>query len=168
MVQLEATLDVYSGMPNPSWVMPEDKVKEFLEIKGWKELMNPEDHGVSLDLGYRGFIVSVRSEQDEKVNLSSVDIPARKPSKLPSTFRIYGSKRLVGDNSFKHSLSLEEIQEKEKWLLKTSGDLSAELSKPGLRQYVEQSISSGGHPTSDKSENQQQEVREPSTEALGS
>ena len=56
MVRLEVTLDVFSGNPNPSWEMPENKVKEFFEIKGWKQLMNSEAYGVSLELGYRRII----------------------------------------------------------------------------------------------------------------
>jgi hypothetical protein len=187
MVRLEVTLDVYSGNPNPSWEMPENRVKEFFEIKGWNELMNPEAHGVSLELGYRGFIISIISEQDEgKIDLPTADVPKTKfdvpetrQSNLPSTFRIYGSKALNGqDKNFKPSLSSEEIQEKEKWLLQTYGSriidehLTPELTpklEPELEQYVEQSISSGGHPTGDTSKTQQEmqlEVQLPSTEVL--
>ena len=47
MVRLEATLDIYSGNPNPSWELSEDKAKEFIEMPGWIGIMNPEDHGIT-------------------------------------------------------------------------------------------------------------------------
>jgi hypothetical protein len=155
MVRLGVTLDIFSGRPNPSWEMPEDKVKEFFEIKGWKELMNPEAYGVSLDLGYRGFTISVLSEDvSEQNNLpatndhkTKLDISKIKGSQLPSTFRIYGSKALNGQNkNFKPSLNSEEVQEKEKWLLQTytkSQEISPGLV-PELTEHVEQYISSAG------------------------
>lgn len=174
MVRLEVTLDVYSGNENPYWEMPSEKVKEFFEIKGWKELMNPEDYGVSLELGYRGFIISVLSEEDEdKINLPTSDVPKtksdiseRKKSELPRTFRIYGSKALNGQNkNFKPSLSSEDIQEKEKWLLQTYNEAQATGPDSELTQYVEQSISSGDA-IDEKSEMQQEKQEMPSNEAL--
>lgn len=160
MVRLNVTLDLYSGNTNPSWEMPEDKVKEFFEIKGWKELMNPEDYGVSLDLGYRGFIISILSEEDDnKINLpisdykTKSDISKIKEFYLPDTFRIYGSKKLnVQNNDVKKSLNIEEIQDKEKWLLQTYNEPSDinvaknNHTKVGskLKRYVNQSISNGG------------------------
>jgi hypothetical protein len=173
VVRLNVTLDVYSGNTNPSWEMPENKVKEFFEIKGWKELMNPEDYGVSLDLGYRGFIISILSEEDdENINLptsapkTKSDISNTKEFHLPNTFRIYGSKTLnVQNKNVKNSLSIEEIQEKEKWLLQTYNESQAinaahaELSSE-LKGYVEQSISKGGvidYELSHQQEEQQEE-----------
>jgi len=179
MVRLEVVLDVYSGNPNPSWEMPPEKVKEFFEMDGWKELMNPEDYGLSLELGYRGFIISVLSEEgQDKINLptshgpkTKSDISKTKESHLPRTFRIYGSKALNGQNkNFKPSLRLREIQDKEKWLLQTSNE--AQVINAGLvselTEYVEQSISSGGA-VDDKSRRQQeaqQEAQLASTEVL--
>src|SRR5215213_4228405 len=113
MVRLEVTLDVYSGNPNPSWEMPPQKVKEFFEIEGWKEMMNPEDYGLSLELGYRGFIISVLSEEDTgNISLptsqpkTKSDVSTAKESHFPRIFRIYGSKISNGQNkNFKSSLS---------------------------------------------------------------
>ena len=175
MVRLEVTLDIYSGRPNPSWEMPEDKVKEFFEIKGWKEIINPEDYGVSLGLGYRGFVVSVISEDvEDNISLPTSDgnkiksdVSQRKKYHLPSTFRIYGSKALNEQNiNFKPSLSSEETQEKEKWLLQTytkSQEISPGLV-PTLTEYVEQTISNGG--AIYESSKTEQEIKRPSKEEL--
>jgi hypothetical protein len=173
MVRLEVTLDVYSGNPNPSWEMPPEKVKEFFEIEGWKELMNPEDYGLSLELGYRGFIISVLSEEDAgNISLptsqpkTKSDISTAKESHLPRIFRIYGSKVSNGQNkNFKSSLSLEEVQEKEKWLLQTYNKAQVINTKvdSGLTEYVERSISSGG---AVEHESSQQEAQLASTEVL--
>ena len=174
MVRLNVTLDVYSGNTNPSWEMPENKVKEFFEIKGWKELMYPEDYGVSLDLGYRGFIISILSEEDnENVNLptsvpkTKSDNSTIKKYSLPNIFRIYGSKVLnVKNNNIKNSLNIDEVQEKEKWLLQTYNENQAINATVGseLKQYVEQSISNGGMGNYQSS--QQQEEQSISAEML--
>jgi hypothetical protein len=176
MVRLEVTLDVFSGNPNPSWEMPPEKVKEFFEIEGWKELMNPEDYGVSLELGYRGYLISVLSEEDDgKINLPTSNAPKTTPeiskveeSSLPRTFRIYGSKALSEQSrTFKPSLSLEEIQQKEKWLLQTySAEASAVDLTSGITQYVEQSISTGGTHDQSRQEEAQKESQLPTTETL--
>jgi hypothetical protein len=173
MVRLEVTLDVYSGNPNPSWEMPPEKVKEFFEIEGWKEIMNPEDYGLSLELGYRGFIISVLSEEDiGNISLptsqpkTKSDVSTAKKSHLPRIFRIYGSKVSNGQNkNFKSSLSLEEVQEKEKWLLQTYNKAQVINTKvvSGLTEYVERSISSGG---TVEHESSQQEAQLASTEVL--
>ena len=180
MVKLEVTLDIFSGNPNPRWEMPEEKVKEFFEIKGWKELMVPEDSSY-LNLGYKGFTISVLSDEEEKIDLNSNEIPKPKSIDLPSTFRIYGSKKLLENEStpnFKQSLDLKEIQEKEKWLLNTSGGnlfktndenmtekSSSNNNSQELYKYVEDAIS-GNNNTSTNPETQQQEIQQESTEAL--
>ena len=181
MVRLEATLDIYSGNPNPSWELSEDKAKEFTEMPGWMDIMNPEDHGLSLDLGYRGFIVSVLSEESEKIGSAKEGIEkTHYHPKLPNTFRIYGSKKSDESNKgFKPSLSLEDIQEKEKWLLdtmKTSPNLSKGFDQGlktfndnhKIKQLIEQAINDGGHPQQGISETLQEESRQPSPEALAS
>jgi hypothetical protein len=179
MVKLEVTLDIFSGNPNPRWEMPEDKVKEFFEMKGWKELMIPEDSNY-LNLGYKGFIINVLSDEEEKIDLNSDEIPKPKNINLPSSFRIYGSKKVLEDESntnFKHSLDIKEIQEKEKWLLNTAGaDLFKTrdedmIGKPNvtlsqeLYKYVEDSISGSNSNFAD-SESQQQEIQQDSKDAL--
>ena len=181
MVRLEATLDIYSGNSNPSWELSEDKAKEFIEMPGWIDIMNPEDHGVSLDLGYRGFVLSVISEESEKIGSSEVGAEKTQyHPKLPNTFRIYGSKKLDEFNkSFKPSLGLEDIREKEKWLLNTMNtspslsegvdhDLKTFKDNNKIKQLVEQAIDDGGHPQQDISETLQEESRQPSPEALAS
>jgi hypothetical protein len=173
-------LDIYSGNPNPSWELSEDKAKEFTEMPGWMDIMNPEDHGLSLDLGYRGFIISVISEESEKIGSAKEGIE-KTPyhPKLPNTFRIYGSKKSDESNKgFKPSLSIEDIQEKEKWLLdtmKTSPNLSKGFDQGlktfndnhNIKQLIEQAINDGGHPQQGISETLQ-ESRQPSPEALAS
>lgn len=178
MVKLEVTLDIFSGNPNPTWEMPEDKVKEFFEIKGWKDLMIPVDSNY-LNLGYKGFIMSVLSDEEEKIDLNSTEIPKPKSTNLPSTFRIYGSKKLDDElnTNFKDSLDIDEIQEKEKWLLNTSrADLSKTMEEnqteehndnlsQELYKYVEDTISGNNNTIAD-SETQQQEIQQESKEVL--
>jgi hypothetical protein len=151
MVRIQVDLDVYSGKVNPTWELAEDKVKEFFEIKGWKDLILPEENEHQLRLGYRGFILSVISNKTEKRDSTlSENFAEQRDIVLPNTFRIYSSKKQ--EPGIKHSLDLEEIQDKERWLLDTSKESimrgmedDMKVSSGGLSnelmQYVEKSIS---------------------------
>jgi hypothetical protein len=44
MNRVKITLMFFQLIPDPTWEMPEDKVKEFFEINTWKELMITEDN----------------------------------------------------------------------------------------------------------------------------
>jgi hypothetical protein len=173
-------LDVFSGNPNPTWEMPEDKVKEFFQMKGWKELMTSDDNS-NLNLGYKGFIISVLSDEDEKIDLNRDEIPKPKHTNLPNTFRIYGQGLLEEEestNDFKRSLDSKEIQEKEKWLLETSGGkLFKTMDNNGretarddvaqdLYKYVEDTISGKNATTITTDSETQMEKDEESVKAL--
>lgn len=77
---LSVELDIYSGMPNPTWILTDMEEAQLVDrILAVPNLMLP----LSADtggLGYRGFIVTAVSETDG----------AWGKAKLPSTFRIGG------------------------------------------------------------------------------
>jgi hypothetical protein len=53
------TLDIFSGMPNPSWELGEDEAQELLSsTASLKEQTAAKPSGVAGMLGYRGFFVS--------------------------------------------------------------------------------------------------------------
>jgi hypothetical protein len=122
MVRIKVTLDCFSGRPNPSWEMPQDKVKEFFEMKGWKELMFPKEQEDHLGLGYRGFILSLISAESEKKRATTPEnATERQIINFPDTFRIYGSNKITPDSiDLKPALEIENVQDREKWLLSTS------------------------------------------------
>lgn len=58
--------------------------------------MNAEDYDVSLDLGYRGFVISVITNEDgSNTDLSDSNIHRPENDKFPDTFLIYGSKNQI-------------------------------------------------------------------------
>lgn len=61
MPKINICVDIFSGNPNPTWELSEGKVKEFFEIRGWKELIYSDYHAQSLGLGYRVFYVTTAS-----------------------------------------------------------------------------------------------------------
>ncbi len=151
MVRIQVTLDVFSGNPNPSWELSEDKVKEFFEMKGWKESMLHEENEIELDLGYRGFIMSVMSSKAAKKDSTKTKgFIQERHIGLPNTFRIYSPKKAA--EGMKKSMNMKEMQDNELWLLNTSkGKISKrfenekEIGNGGLSQelfqYVEKTIS---------------------------
>ena len=122
---------------------------------------------MNLDLGYRGFILSVMSE-DININNNSIKSFQRdQQSQITKYVSYYGLKKSNESlDSFKSNISNDEIQEKEKWLLNTwktspsfsDANLSSKINQrlkqfknnTQVKQYVEQAISYGGHPTHKK------------------
>lgn len=106
---LSIELDIYSGMPNPTWILSDKEEQELVDrIMAQPTLMQPVSTSTT-DLGYRGFIISVEKESDgawNKANLASA-------SPLPTTFRIGGAQNLEPQTT--------------QWLLQTSDKMDTEV-----------------------------------------
>lgn len=96
---LQVELDIFSGRPNPTWILTDKEEKQLLDrVDADPKAMLPPS-ATNGRLGYRGYVVSTLSERIEK--------------KLPSRFRIGGHAGADLD------LNL--------WLLDTSHKLDAEV-----------------------------------------
>ena len=56
-VRVEVELDIFSGMPNPTWVLTNAEAASFVEKLAAMSLTSATE--LSGNLGYRGFIVQV-------------------------------------------------------------------------------------------------------------
>ena len=56
-VRIEVELDIFSGMPNPKWILTNDEVDIFMKKLGTVSRISATR--LSGNLGYRGFIVKV-------------------------------------------------------------------------------------------------------------
>ena len=61
----EVELDIFSGMPNPTWVLTNAEVDTF--VKQLAALPRTSARELSGNLGYRGFIVQVTQETDTQL-----------------------------------------------------------------------------------------------------
>ncbi len=96
---LQVELDIFSGRPNPSWILSGKEEKELLDrVTAEPRVMLPTA-ATNGRLGYRGYVVSAVSESVDK--------------KLPSRFRIGGQPGSESD------LNL--------WLLDTSEKIDTEV-----------------------------------------
>jgi hypothetical protein len=101
------TLDVFSGMPNPSWKLNEKDAKKFVERFASRSVLDAEN--MEAPLGYRGFSIETASD-------------VKRPDTLPTKFHVGGT---VADG-FKAKglknplLSLDEMDDATKWLLSKS------------------------------------------------
>lgn len=59
-VRVEVELDIFSGMPNPTWVLTNEEADSF--VKQLAALSSTSAAELSGNLGYRGFIVQVTQE----------------------------------------------------------------------------------------------------------
>ena len=101
-VMLQIELDIYSGMPNPTWILTDTEERALLDrIMAKPELMLAPDQSPSV-LGYRGMVVSLVKEDEGAWSRTALASGTR----LPQTFRIGG-------------LSKESI-ETSSWMLATS------------------------------------------------
>ncbi len=99
---LQVELDIFSGMPNPTWMLTGKEEKELLDrIMAEPELMLSTNQSPST-LGYRGMVVSLVKEDDGAWSRTALASGTR----LPQTFRIGG-------------LSKESV-ETASWVLTTS------------------------------------------------
>lgn len=108
---LRITLDVFSGLPNPSWFLTDKQEADLLErILAEPTLVRPVFSG-DLKLGFRGYIVEVLKENS---------LTRRK--RFPTYFRISSTANAAG-----------------LWLLHTSEQLDSGVTD-FLREVVEQDI----------------------------
>lgn len=79
---LEVELDIFSGVPNPTWILTHQEEREFTErIQAAPEQVSPVfSDGDQLGLGYRGFIVRLVKDDDgpwsQRQHLTESPLPA--------------------------------------------------------------------------------------------
>ena|SRR5713101_814475 len=116
-MSLIVTLHVFSGRPNPVWVLPDDGEVEFNErlgrIAGAARVSNVKPAGVTGGLGYRGFTIQDQSGSRSITIHAGVIDPGRQSMTL-----------------------LTEDRELERWLLATGGAVIPE----GARLHVERQL----------------------------
>lgn len=113
---LEVELDIFSGRPNPTWILSEKDEQELLDrVIAEPEQLSPVDSPDELfGLGYRGFIVRHIKEDDGPWSQTNRPSRLRFPAglttlrrgSLPMEFRV-GSKPMKGGSAAE-------------WLLRTS------------------------------------------------
>ena len=115
------TLDVFSGRPNPTWLLPDDHHAKLTErLNAVQQPTAQKASGVLGGLGYRGFTVR-----------HTPDSPA-----LHSDFHVHEG---IIDKGLKETNLISQDRELESWLLTTAGDaipnevrahVEAEIKKP--------------------------------------
>lgn len=100
------TLDVFSGRPNPSWVLSQSDARQLLDRIAKRSVIEAET--VDNVLGYRGLVVPASS--DEQL-----------PENLPASFRIADGlpEGYALPDSAARPLSADEISDATGWLLST-------------------------------------------------
>jgi hypothetical protein len=107
---VKVTLDIFSGMPNPSWVLSEKDTKELVKRFAGKAM--PSIDAVEGVLGFRSFVIESESDDDTMIR------------KLPGAFRIGGilsEKFTAREGLALPSLAIDESDEAAHWLLTTAG-----------------------------------------------
>jgi hypothetical protein len=106
---VKITLDIFSGMPNPSWTLSEDDTKELIDRFAGKAM--PSLDSVENVLGFRSYVVEAESDDEEMIK------------KLPATFRVGGAlpqKYVTMKGMALPSLTMDESDEAAHWLLTTA------------------------------------------------
>jgi hypothetical protein len=118
------TLDIFSGMPNPSWALSAKDARDLVSRLAGKAMTAPD--AMESKLGYRGVIIAARS-----------DAEATKAG-LPHAFRIGDvPNELVAPEGFAlPMLGAREANDAEIWLLSTAGGTVPE----GLAECVRGAI----------------------------
>jgi len=100
------TLDVFSGRPNPSWLLSPKDTNRLLERFSGRSLVEAE--AVDGVLGYRGLVVSATS--DEPL-----------PEGMPASFRVGGllPAEYMAAESALRALTADESDDAVRWLLST-------------------------------------------------
>ncbi len=107
---VKVTLDIFSGMPNPSWVLSEEDTKELIYRFAGKAM--PSLDAVEDVLGFRSYVVEAESDDEEMIR------------KLPRTFRVGGTlpqKYVLAEGIALPTLTMEESDDAAHWLLTTAG-----------------------------------------------
>ncbi|MDP2831746.1 MAG: hypothetical protein Q8Q28_00290 [Pseudomonadota bacterium] len=100
------TLDIYSGRPNPSWLLSNKDAKRLFERVADRALA--EESAVEGILGYRGFVATALGDEEL-------------PRGMPSSFRVAGPLPegvSLGDETLR-ALSSDESDDSALWLLQT-------------------------------------------------
>lgn len=81
---LEVELDIFSGMPNPTWLLSDAQERELVErASAYPDQLSPEaTDDEQFSLGYRGLLVRMVKSSDD----------AWSRARLPLSFRV-GSKQ---------------------------------------------------------------------------
>lgn len=122
---MEVTLDVFSGRPNPTWVLSDEQARELIDRAAGRALAAP-DSGPGL-LGFRGYIVTAVSDD------------AAERAGLPASFRLDAvpADRLVAPEGLAaRALTVDESAAASTWLLSTAGDAVEE----DVLEYVKGAI----------------------------
>lgn len=130
---MNITLDIFSGLPNPSWTLSTEDANKLVSRLAGKAL-SPADAGSGV-LGFRGYIISTSSDDDD----------AAAKAGLPETFRVAageGASIVPPPGMDLPMLATEEANDASQWLLTTAGD-SVDAD---LLNYVKEAISGGGQP----------------------
>jgi hypothetical protein len=104
------TLDVFSGRPNPSWTLSDKDKRELISRVAGKAVSAV--HESEGPLGFRGYIVSAASDDDDTATSAG----------LPDMFRITSVSLggIVPDSEqLVRPLSTEEVADAQAWLLTT-------------------------------------------------
>lgn len=111
---IEVVLDIFSGRPNPIWVLSGDQGKQWLS---YMEALQPASEGDGPEpagLGYRGILVK-----------------GFKHTKCGESVRVFGGVVQCADRKY-----LDDGRQLEKWLLATAGPSLDD----SLREIVEEQI----------------------------
>jgi hypothetical protein len=105
------TMDVYSGRPNPSWTLSQQQKNELISRMAGRVVAAAEE--VDGPLGFRGYIVSTATDDDDTATAAG----------LPDMFRL-PSAALQGmvpvpPAESSQPLTTEELGDTQKWLLST-------------------------------------------------
>ena len=112
---VKVTLDIFSGMPNPSWELSDKDTKELVKRFAGKAM--PSIDAVEGTLGFRSFIIESESDDDTMIR------------KLPGAFRVGGilsEKFIAREGMALPSLAMDESDEAAHWLLTTAGKVMDE------------------------------------------
>ncbi len=107
---VKVTLDIFSGMPNPSWVLSEKDTEELINRFAGKAM--PSIDAVEDVLGFRSYVIEAESDDEEMIR------------KLPGAFRVGGAlprKYVTAEGIALPQLAIEESDEAAHWLLTTAG-----------------------------------------------
>ncbi len=131
---MNVTLDIFSGLPNPSWTLSADDASELVSRLAGKTL--PAAEAVSECLGFRGYIISASTDDDETAAKAG----------LPETFRVAAGTLesfIQPPEQELPALASDEAADASQWLLTTAGGHVDDE----LLDFVKEAISGGGQPS---------------------
>lgn len=139
------TLDIFSGMPNPSWSLSETATRELMDRVAAKAL--PSLEASEGALGYRSFIVAAASDDESAI------------AGLPDVFRVGGM--VPEAYSTPHGVALPALTAEESdnaalWLLTTAG----KAVDDELLGYVETTIKERKTATQERAVRKEREIVE--------